>query len=232
MSSDLAHKPTVLVPLRDRASFLEHFIAADGHGGLIVPTHVHCEPGEQVDLELNFLAEQCTFRFRGRVTERLGGQDGGPGTLAVAFSTAERGVLDMVMAFANGKEVRFTEREHTRFPVALQITYSSDSAFITDVKDVTDDLSQSGAFIVTDRVLPLGTRMALRVRAPGALFPLRLQGVVCWTREAQPRGVGVKFEFASPRQKRRLQDLVAQLKSAIIADVQARMNRGRGGEQR
>ncbi|MBI5496077.1 MAG: TIGR02266 family protein [Deltaproteobacteria bacterium] len=222
MAARAKARPTVLVPLRHRQSFLDQYIPGDGHGGLVVPGALRYRPGETLDLELNFLQEQRTFRLRGLVRWRdePGGPPGQFPGMGVEFLESERDTRDLVLDFAHGKDIAFTERSDHRFPVSLQIAYRSDSAFITDW---TDDVSQGGAFIVTDRLVPLGTIMPLKVDVPGALLPLRLRGVVCWTRRAQPAGMGVKFLFESERQKKKMAALVAQLKSEIIQQVKDRI---------
>ena len=226
MNARVNARPAVHVPLRHRASFLEQYFPGDGHGGLVVPGNLHYQVGEAISLELSFLQEQRTFRMHGLVKWRqeAGEAPGTLGGLGVEFLEEEREVRDLVLDFAHGKDIKFVDRSDHRFPVTLQIAYRSDSAFITDY---TDDVSQGGAFIVTDRVLPLGTVLPLKVKVPGSLLPLKLRGVVCWTRAQPPAGMGLKFLFETDRQKKKLQSLVAQLKSEIIAQMQTRLRAAR-----
>lgn len=220
MSSRPKARPSVLVALRDKAAFLEqYFPGGDGHGGILVPGNLHYTPGDLVVLELNFLSEQKTFRIRGRVTWTRDEESLLPPAMCAEFLEGERPTRDLVLDFVRGKDVRFKERSDHRFPVSLQIAYKTDAAFITDW---TDDLSQGGAFIVTERSIPLGTIMPLRIKVPGSLLPLKLRGVVCWTRSGAGAGVGVKFLFESERQRRRVQALVAEMKSEIIQQMQGR----------
>ncbi len=225
MSGEPKSRPTVLVPLRHRGSFLSHLFPGDGHGGLVFPTLAHHAVGETLDLELTFLQEQRSYRIKGTV--RFVGdpqEPGGPPSVGVAFPASEKATLDLMVDFAHGKDVAFTERADTRFPVALQISYRTDSAFITDV---TDDVSQNGAFIVTDRDIPVGTVMPLKLRVPGALLPLRVQGEVVWQRREAPAGVGVRFVVEKERTRRRLDGLVAKLRARALAEVGERMALGR-----
>ena len=211
-SSRLKTRPAVLVALRNRQAFLEQYLPGDGHGMLVVPGNTHHLPGEPVTLELNFLAEQKNFRIRGVVKWREEPGEGrtGPGGVGVEFLESERAVRDLVLTFVEGRDIRFVERQDHRFPVSLQIAYKTDSAFITDY---TDDVSQGGAFIVTDKVLPLGSIVPLKLKVPGSILPLKLKGVVCWTRRGPQGGMGVKFLFDSERQKKKVETLVASFSS-------------------
>lgn len=218
-------KSTVLVPLRHRGSFLHHFIPGDGHGGVAFPTMAHLPLGTQVDLELTFMQEQRSYRLKGTV-KFFGppAEEGGPPTVGVAFMPSEKPTLDLVLAFADGKDVAFTERSDTRYPVALQISYKADAAFITDM---TDDVSFSGAFIVTERDIPLGTLLPLKLRVPGSLFPVRLHGEVVRQRKEPPAGVGVRFVLDNERTRRRMEMLVEKLKAKALEQAQQRVAEGR-----
>jgi len=219
-------RPAVLVALRNRQAFLDQFLPGDGHGMLLVPGNTHHLPGEAVTLELNFLAEQKNFRIRGVVKwrEEPGAKSGPAGGVGVEFLESERPVRDLVLTFVEGREIRFVERTDHRFPVSLQIAYKTDSTFITDY---TDDVSQGGAFIVTEKMLPMGSTVPLKVKVPGSLLPLKLMGVVCWTKRGPQGGMGVKFVFDSERQKKKVETLVAQLKSDIIAQMQEKLRAAR-----
>lgn len=227
MSSRPKARPSVLVALRDKAAFLEQYLPGNGQGGLVVPGDLHYSPGDRVVLELNFLSEQRTFRIRGVVTWTRGEGSLLSPAMCAEFLEGERATRDLILDFVRGKDVRFTERSDHRFPVSLQIAYKTDAAFITDW---TDDLSQGGAFIVTDKDIPLGTIMPLKIKVPGSILALKLRGVVCWTRGGAMPGVGVKFLFESERQKKKVQGLVAEMKSEIILQMQGRVKAGK--EQR
>jgi uncharacterized protein (TIGR02266 family) len=215
-------RPTVLVPFRDKETFLKHYYLQDGRAGVFVPGNLQYTPGEPVDLELTFMQEQRTFRIRGEVKWRraMGARHREfPPGIGVELGEDQRTTRDLVLSFVNGKEIQFLDRADTRFPISMEISYKTDATFITDC---TDDVSEGGAFIVTPRAIPVGTILPLRLRVPGAFFPLKLRGVVCWTRQAEPSGVGVKFLFDSERQKKKMERLVARLKSQIILQIQGR----------
>jgi CheY-like chemotaxis protein len=84
------------------------------------------------------------------------------------------------------------------------------------------DLSVSGAFLKTDRLLPLGTPIQLRFRLPGAWEELECGGVVrstsrCDTHAGQLSGVGVEFEGLAPADSELLETFVErQLRRPLL----------------
>jgi uncharacterized protein (TIGR02266 family) len=68
------------------------------------------------------------------------------------------------------------------------------------VPGVTRNISMDGAFVVTDRPLPVGARVMLRLAFPGDASPLAVRAEVRWARtdaaapgERRPTGMGVQF---------------------------------------
>lgn len=226
LSSDpVRSRPSVLVPMRDRLSFLRHYFNQEGHAGLFVPGNLHYAPGESVDLEITFLKEQRSFRIRGMVRWSRAPtrpQDPAAG-IGVFFGPSEQSTRDLIMDFVQGKDIRFRPRADHRFPVALQIEYRTGAAVVTEC---TDDVSVGGAFIVTRRDIAEGSVLPIRLKLPGWILPLKLRGVVCWRRTTEPTGVGVKFIFDSERQRRKLERLVARMKAQIIRQMQDRALNG------
>ncbi|MEW5855618.1 MAG: TIGR02266 family protein [Myxococcota bacterium] len=220
-SPAIKSRPTVLVALRHKGSFLKQYFHQDGQGGLFIPGDPPYALGEQVELELNFLQEQRTFRIKGEVKwkrprSRLNDNQAGIG---VEFLPSERSTRELILDFVQGKEIRFVERADHRFPVSMQISYKTDSTFVTDF---TDDISQGGVFIVTANPMPLGTLVPLKMKVPGSLLPLKLKGVVCWHRKKSPEGMGLKFVFETESQKKKVEKLVARMKAQIISEMQGR----------
>ncbi|NDY41463.1 TIGR02266 family protein [Dissulfurirhabdus thermomarina] len=76
-----------------------------------------------------------------------------------------------------------------------------------------ENLSVGGLFIASPSPLPKGTLLTLEFTLPGDAAPLRLKGIVTWTREAtlapgQRRGMGIKFEHLSLEARQRLLQLI------------------------
>jgi uncharacterized protein (TIGR02266 family) len=89
------------------------------------------------------------------------------------------------------------KRLHDREPVTLFVEYEGADDL---VGDFTDNLSSGGTFVVTNRELPIGTRVQLVLSFPGLLEPISIEGVVRWTRdEADNAGAGIEFAAGSGR---------------------------------
>lgn len=221
----MAKAPTLIVPLRNRTQMFEHYFHRDGSDGIFVPGEINFEVGEKLFLEINFLEEQRSYRIRGVVqwrrlkTRRLSLLPG----IGVEFDSNERATRDMILDFARGRELEFTSRSSHRIPVTLQISYASDSRFLTDVAD---DLSLGGLFITTDKPLEVGTILNLKLKPPGYLMGIRVKGVVAWISDRASRsGMGIKFIFESERKKRKVESVVDNLKATIIKEMSIQVPR-------
>jgi uncharacterized protein (TIGR02266 family) len=94
-------------------------------------------------------------------------------------------------------------RVHPRFPYVLQISYPSEASRIGDF---TEDLSESGLFIRTDRDFPIGARVKLNISFTPLLEPLSMEVEVVRLRKStadQPAGVAVRIpeEHGEAREK-------------------------------
>ncbi|MFH1810160.1 MAG: TIGR02266 family protein [Pseudomonadota bacterium] len=217
--------PTLLVPLRNRHQLFEVYYHRDGADGVFVQGEVAFDVGEMLYIEINFLEEQKAFRLKGSVRWRRvrSGRSSMPPGIGVEFDDGERQARDLVLDFARGREVDFTVRASHRLPVALSISYASDSRFLSDMAD---DLSVGGVFIATDNVLDVGTELELKLKPPGYLMGLRLRGTVAWaSKSGARRGMGVKFQFGNQRQRRKIEDIVDKLKDSIIKDMRIQVPR-------
>jgi len=83
-------------------------------------------------------------------------------------------------------------RRHRRESITLLVEYEGADDLFTDV---TENLSNGGTFIRTTRELELGTEVKLSLSFPALLEPVRIPGVVRWTRGGaeDDRGVGIEF---------------------------------------
>lgn len=89
------------------------------------------------------------------------------------------------------------KRSHEREPVTLFVEYEGADDLIGDF---TENLSTGGTFVVTNRELPIGTRVQLVLSFPGLLEPISLEGEVRWTRdEADNPGAGIEFAEGAAR---------------------------------
>ncbi len=84
------------------------------------------------------------------------------------------------------------KRRDPRKPIRLVVEYDGADDLIGDY---TENLSSGGTFIVTNRELPVGSRVSLVLAFPGLLEPIAIAGVVRWVRGKTAGGAGVGIEF-------------------------------------
>jgi uncharacterized protein (TIGR02266 family) len=88
-------------------------------------------------------------------------------------------------------------RSGRRQPVALSLRYRRDEQGAALVQHgTTSDLGLGGAFIETDRPMPVGARVILIFTAPTAWEPLEVPAEVRWVSDGsgeEPVGFGVRF---------------------------------------
>jgi uncharacterized protein (TIGR02266 family) len=89
-------------------------------------------------------------------------------------------------------------RRSARVPVTLELEYRSAGAFLVAY---TANLSKGGIFIDTGSPLPIGTVVAMRLRAPNTPA-CEVQGTVAWLRPestgpGQPAGMGIVIDTAA-----------------------------------
>jgi len=101
------------------------------------------------------------------------------------------------------------DRRSERIPVALEVEYRSAGAFLIAYST---NLSKGGLFLETEALQAVGTRMAIRLRAPDT-SAIELEGVVAWVRgpeaarggrvsghgEVQPVGMGIELTTPEAR---------------------------------
>ena len=219
-------RPTVLMPLRNRAAFREHYFDKDGRGGVFVQGDVAVELGEEVDLEVHFLEEQVSLRIRGQARWRRAANSRRRNVLpgvGIEFLPEEAHARDLLLQFVDGKDLGLIIRSGRRFGVNVRIKVRQDGATLVDT---TDDLSEGGAFILSEDPIPVGSRVELRLLPPGSLLGVGVKAVVAWRRDEGRRGFGVEFLFDSDRQRRRVARLVEDLKEQLLKELKIRSPRG------
>lgn len=222
----------LLLPLRNRASFLEMYFSrgtGDGAdaGGLFVPGELDVEPGDEVDVELHFIEEQVRFHTRARVKWKRNdaGRRAIPAGVGIEFLPSEQRTQQLVLRFAEGKEsVHHVERER-RWAVAVEVQISEPGRLIAT--GLTDDLSEGGCFVLTAAQLAVGASVVLKLKAPGSLFGwLTLPATVAWRRQQSGRnGLGVEFAFDTDRKRERVKRIVHLLRMRSVRDVRVQVPR-------
>jgi Tfp pilus assembly protein PilZ len=205
----------VLLPLRDHRAFLDYYFNQGGIGGVFVPGYVRLASAAEVDLEVAFAKEQVTVHSRGVIRwKRLTDKKSLPAGVGVEFLETERRTRDLLLEFAEGKQVTLNRRRSRRYPVMLEIEYTTNSVFLTDV---TDDLSRDGASILTDHDVEVGEIITMRLKPPGDVG-LDVKAEVRWRHLQGRKGFGVRFIFDRPGSEKRVRDLIERIKHQQATD--------------
>jgi len=104
-------------------------------------------------------------------------------------------------------------RRETRESLVLKVEYADADGLI---HDYTANISQGGTFVVTDRMLPIGSQVRLVLSFPGLIKPLPLAARVVWHKESEDEtehGVGVEFDLGDAETQARLSELVERIAS-------------------
>ncbi|MEO1481617.1 MAG: TIGR02266 family protein [Myxococcota bacterium] len=202
--------------LPNRTAFLKLFFHEGQIGSIFVPGATEARPGDQVRLGVFFEEEQRTFRVRGSVRwKRLTKSKRLPVGMAVEVDRADSDALNLILEFANGREVSYTQR-NPRVPAQIQIHYATGSVFLTDV---TEDVSNGGVFLRTQEPLEVGDTLRLKLKLPGDFFSVRVGGEVAWVRQ-EPPGAGIRFTFESDKAQSRVERIVQELRKQIAEDFE------------
>jgi Tfp pilus assembly protein PilZ len=217
-----AVRPQLLLPLHNRAVFLEQVFAKGEQGGLFVPGEVDVALGEEVDVELHFVAEDVRFHIRALVKWKRGptGRRSLPPGIGIEFLASDRRTQDQLVRFAEGREsVSHVARDSRRFALQVDVRIKGAAG---ELSGTTDDISEGGCFVLTDVNLDVGTALDLKLRSVGSLFGwLTVPAVVAWRREQSGRdGMGLQFQFGSDRVRRKVRKIVALLKERNVRELQ------------
>jgi type IV pilus assembly protein PilZ len=111
-------------------------------------------------------------------------------------------------------------RRAPRAPIELKVEYRRLNTFFADY---TQNISQGGTFIATDRPLPVGTQFVFALRVPGMDEPLKLEGKVVWVTLAadassgNPPGMGIEFQY-DPRERSEKEATVERLMTEELGE--------------
>ncbi len=187
---------------------------------LFVRTGRRFELGSDLTIILELPSRDNTFRLKGRVvaSRRASRDPVLPAGVEVEFGSTQRHTLQLVLDAAEGKKIEFSERRSRRIAYSVQVAYETDAGF---VKEFTEDISEGGTFIKTDRQLPVGTLLECRLKPPGYFMGVKLKGRVAWvSKQEQPAGMGIEFIFTSHRQRKKVQDICRKLAHELAAAVE------------
>lgn len=115
----------------------------------------------------------------------------------------------------NASEIKNT-RKHPRHEAVFKISYQD----VHQLVDYTENLSEGGVFIATEKQFEPGSEIAFELSFPGLVKPIRLTGEVIWRRppesldEVRPPGIGVRLKFGTEIERTWLRDLLQKLTGA------------------
>ena len=210
-------RATVIIPMRNRAAFLDVYAEKSGTGGLFVEGDIELPLGEPVDLELHFSSEQVVFRVRAvaRWRRARSSRKSVPPGVSFEFSTDDRAAQRLLLDFAHGANVTLVERSSRRFGVQIPARYrGADGRMITEV---TDDVSEGGAFIRSEDPPTVGTAVELKLLPDRSVFGVGVKAVVAWRRTEGRSGFGVEFLFDTARRRGRVLKVLSGVRERILS---------------
>lgn len=105
-------------------------------------------------------------------------------------------------------------RQQPRAAIELSVEYKRLNTFFADY---TNNISQGGTFIRTDRPLDIKTEFVFALKIRGLEEPLRLRGQVKWITKAEdatadsPAGMGIQFQYADDEERQATEKVVRDL---------------------
>lgn len=104
-------------------------------------------------------------------------------------------------------------RKSPRADVLVRVDYQTvDELF----SDFASNINEGGLFVETEKPPAVGTEVSLQFRIPGSEEPVVSSGRVVRTARGgrgQPAGMGIEFDGLDAESRRRINDLVRQLRS-------------------
>jgi len=91
--------------------------------------------------------------------------------------------------------------------VLLRVDYEDANDLLADY---TENLSSGGTCVAGNRQLPVGTEVKLALSFPGLVEPIRLDGVVRWTRAGDEPMIGIEFTESTARDQ--LEAMMARIR--------------------
>lgn len=104
-------------------------------------------------------------------------------------------------------------RRSPRAPVTVRVEYATVDALFSEFSR---NINEGGIFVETDRPLELEERVFLQFRLPGAAKPVKVGGrVVRVSRgdDGEPEGMAIEFDELASADRRRINELVKDLRA-------------------
>jgi hypothetical protein len=217
-------RPTVVYELPERADFSASLTDKGGATSIFVPGTTNLAPGMRVDLGVLFVDGPRNFSTRGIVRwkrESMGHVL--PPGLAIELAQHDEPTRDLILSYVRGKNVEWKDRRDRRLPVMHAVSFATGD-FVTT--EVTEDLSKSGAFLTSSKLLEPGAEIDIKLKPEGELFSLRFYGEVLWNSKARG-GIAVRFAFPNPHAKSRFEAFIDRLTEQVDQSLEVHGPQGR-----
>lgn len=217
-------RPTVILKLPERRDFTRSLIDRDGVTSIFLPGTTNLAPGMRVDLGVLFVDGPRNFSTRGTVRWKRDSQAHAlPAGLAVELAQHDEPTRDLILTYVRGRNVDLKDRRDRRLPVMHALSFAT-GEFVAN--EVTEDLSKSGAFLSSDKMLAPGTEIDIKLKPEGELFALRFYSEVVWNSKARG-GIAVRFAFPNPHAKTRFEAFVDRLDEQVNQSLEIHGPQGR-----
>lgn len=180
--------PSIITVLDHRADVLNRFLPEFPCGGIFIPGTTGFHAGQRVLLDICFASEKVAVQTSGFI--RWKRSRGGSGLIpGYAVEFAEENFGAWLLEVSSAAHPFLIVARERRFLVSLQATCTFGNL---DIEGTTRDLSQSGTFVLTDKIVPLGSSIRLTLRPPEQTSIDLDAEVVRWARGPSP-GLGLRF---------------------------------------
>lgn len=202
---------TVVMTFQAPPDFLAVHNSRGQHAGLLVEDPLEISLGEKVEMILRFAGNPMRqFVLEGQVAwRRRKNSETLKAGFGVDFPQKQKVALEHVVEFALGIHDVASMRQHPRVRCALPIRVIPEGGKPRAEK--LGDLSAGGMFIPTAEPLGNGAAVTVELKPQGWWFALKVRGVVVWSRQAEPRGMGVKLTLDGGSAQKKLGKLVESL---------------------
>ncbi len=204
-------RPLVLLPLADRLSLTNYYVAGSRRPSLRVPGFTRLAIGEAVDCGISFGREGIIVQSEALVVDKWQRLPSGRALgveLELLPGKAESCAL--IDRIVSGDPVLPAGRRCWRYHADLEVEHPGDGV----EPCVLADISADGAAIRGGWEVARGSRVDLRLRPPDST-PIDVAAEVRWQRRGDDPGFGVRFQFAGPAERDRVWNLVRTIGSAF-----------------
>jgi uncharacterized protein (TIGR02266 family) len=122
------------------------------------------------------------------------------------------------MSDSTGPHDSSHNRRHDRVRLELEIAFETETNFYWSR---TENVSETGLFVATHQIMPIGTGMDLLMLVPDGAEPILASGVVRWLRfhkdgSTLAPGMGIQFGQLSERDSERIRKFMTRRPPLIV----------------